>query len=564
MFINLYPVSSQDNFISLKPDRIFLHTDRSIYMAGEYLYYSMYLKGDAAQISRYAYLLIRDSANSIVTHARLEIKNQRSYGSILLSDTLKTGYYQVVCYTNLMRNAEETFFRKEIVIANRFDDELESFMEPAGNNTMDSSNIPAMDQNIVIHMDRQVYKSRELISFSIENKDQAGDQIARMSVSVSEFIPGTPVGRTIRHYFNTYRENSDPIGENGVMCKFKPEFNSTVLQGRVIAGNRSGPVVNTPLYPEEKYTIFLSSVDSIANLQYTTTDSTGSFSFSLNPWYEGKEVIMKLKEKADASIALDYKTNLVLPFSPSGVYNVKGMIDYLFRRIKIAQVQRFYNIRAALDTQKILMLQKTIPRVYHKHYLTILPSDYIELLDFVEISREIIPSFKIRKREDTFVSGYTNLQYQSDTDDEPTIFLDGVPIDDVNQIITFGTNEIKSIEIVSVIRYLGEMSFQGILSVRSNNLEINNVQFKTPSVKYQVLESQSFTKPEPFKPESIPAHHPDLRQVLLWEPEFIPEKNENQKIECYASDLKGKYIINIQGITLNGDPVNGSAILTVQ
>ncbi len=569
MFINLYPVLSQDNFISLKPERVYLHTDRNVYLAGEYLYYAMYLKGDPAQTSRYAYFLICDSANTVVTHARLEITNQRSYGGILLSDTLKTGCYQVVCYTNLMRNAEESFFRKEIVIANRFDVRPDQFPEPVEKNGMDTpdyvpTDIPDKDQNLIIHLERRTFKPRELISFSIDTRDQKGDQIACMSVSVSEFLPGTPVGPGISDYFDASEDSSVEANAQRIPCKFRPEFNGAVLQGRVISDSRPVSVVNSLSNHEKRYTVFLSSVDSIANLQYTATDSIGSFGFNLNPYYEGREVIIKLKEDSNVTIVIDDKTGLTQPFTTSGAYNVYGMMDYLLKSSKIASVKRYYNRRVIQDTSTLALTHKDLPRVYNKRYLTVFPSDYIELRDFVEISREIIPGLRVRKMNDTYVSGYPNLQYQSGNDEKPLIFLDGIPIDDVGQIITLSTSDIRSIEIVPVIRYLGKMSFNGILAVNSNNLEINNIRFKTPFVRYRVLRCQSFTKPESFKPESVNESYPDLRQVLFWEPELIPESSDKQIIDCYASDLEGTYRIDVQGISSVGDPLTGSAVFKIQ
>jgi hypothetical protein len=108
------------------------------------------------------------------------------------------------------------------------------------------------------------------------------------------------------------------------------------------------------------------------------------------------------------------------------------------------------------------------------------------------------------------------------------------------------------------------MSITGILGIFSKNLEINNIQFKTPTIRYQSLSSQSYTKPEYYKPSNLKEHIPDVRQVLLWDPDITLHYNEIHQIEFYTSDLQGNYRISIQGITSNGLAVNGAAIITVK
>jgi hypothetical protein len=107
------------------------------------------------------------------------------------------------------------------------------------------------------------------------------------------------------------------------------------------------------------------------------------------------------------------------------------------------------------------------------------------------------------------------------------------------------------------------MPLSGILAVFSKNLEINNIQFKTPTIRYQAISSQSFTKPDRYIPDNN-SHVPDLRQVLLWDPEIKMHNKDKLQIEFFTSDLQGQYRISVQGLTSSGLPVNGSAIITVK
>ena len=568
------PVSAQKNDILFKPERVYLHTDRNIYIAGEYLFYTLYLQGNHDHMSKFAYLLLRDQNNWLVSNVRLEINNQIAFGSIYLSDTLSSGIYQIVCYTNCMRNeSEEVYFTKEIVIANRFDEKMDLFTSPNNAGASDTSSgrrsgLMNTNENLIIHLNKQVFYQREKISLSIESNIIPDNAITRLSVSISEIIQGIPDEPSISEYFDNNNKSSFMDGSNQNHFSFIPEINGPVIQGKVLPATQSGKG-NDSLKINAKnalksYTILVSTVDSIVNMQFTTTDSLGSFGFLLNPYYDGKELIVRLKENVNSNIFSDDKLSLIQPFTPSEIYNVPGVKDYLIRSGKIVQVRKFYREQAKIITEKEFVPSKTIPRVYYKPYSTIFPSDFLELKDFVEISKEIVPALKVRKIDGIFVSRYPNLQDQTHINVEPTIFLDGVQIDDVNQIINLGTNKINRIESLPVVRFYGEMSFPGILAVFSKDHEINNIQFKTPTIKYQTLSSQSYTKPEPFKPNDNNKHIPDLRQLLLWEPEIILKKNEKLQIECYTSDLHGKYRICIQGITSEGLPVNGSAIITVK
>jgi hypothetical protein len=355
---------------------------------------------------------------------------------------------------------------------------------------------------------------------------------------------------------------------NQINFSFLPEISGAVLQGKIESSTQSRNVTDSIRIKQstatQNYTLLVSTIDSISNLQYTTTESNGSFNLLLNPYYDGKDLIVRLKENVNAKIVTDNKFILKQQFIPSGFFNLSNIREYLARSVKIAQIKKFYGQKDSLKIVKGFFSSGTIPRVYYKSYPVIYPSDFVELTDFIDISKEIIPALKVWKVREKYVCGYLNLQNNENINTEPTIFLDGIPIDDINQIINLGSGDIKSIQSLNVVRYFGEISFNGILSLFSKNLIINNIQFKTPAIRYQALTSQPYTTPEPFNPGNTIDHKPDLRQLILWEPDCILKKNETMQLECYASDLTGKYRIIIQGITSTGKPLYASTVISIK
>ncbi len=569
MMLLLIPGSSWPDDPSaglINTETVYLHTDRNFYIAGDHLYYKLYLKSGCSDSSRFAYFIIRDEKSEVISHSRLELMDGVSYGSIKLADTLKTGFYQIVCFTNFMRNRPETIFRKEIIIANRFDDDVSYFPEKdrqsSGVNV--SSNVPKPGPlNLRILTDKNIYERREEIIFTVEPGEMPVNEILSLSISVSQVIDYSQPVPSITESFLKDPEGQSQTNLNGPGITYEMESGTSVIQGTVseIPGTvKTGINFSSPL---ESHTIFLSAIDTVPNLQYTTTDSSGKFCIYLNPWYEGKEIYLKLRSKANAQITLDSRYTMKEPFQPTRDFNRNYVREFIKRAVKTGQVARYYGSEAKPDTIETFCSYHLPPEVYFKTYPTIYPSDYIELNDFFELSREIIPGLRIRKNNGSYSAGFPSLQYQIVSDEEPLILLDGVPIDNVNQIIDLGSNDIRYIETVPNVRYFNGLYFNGILNVTSKKDAIKNISFSQPFRQTQTDESISFTKPKHFNPADLPSHYPDLRYVLFWEPDFKPHGSK-MDFTVWSSDIQGDYVINVQGITRSGLPVAGSATITVK
>ena len=64
------------------------------------------------------------------------------------------------------------------------------------------------------------------------------------------------------------------------------------------------------------------------------------------------------------------------------------------------------------------------------------------------------------------------------------------------------------------------------------------------------------TNPDYSSPEKKIKRDPDFRQLLYWNPSIDIPGNQNIQAEFYTSDSKGTYIIKVEGIASNGDPMS--------
>ena len=104
---------------------IYLHSDKDVYMAGEYLWFSTYLfdrqSSSLSSGSSYAYIELLNSENQPVSQVRIRLENGTGSGGLILPDSLSNGDYTLRAYTNWMKNfLPDGCFMKTIKIYNLF------------------------------------------------------------------------------------------------------------------------------------------------------------------------------------------------------------------------------------------------------------------------------------------------------------------------------------------------------------------------------------------------------------------------------------------------------------
>ena len=106
-------------------EKVFVHTDRSFYLTGEYLWFNAYnVEGSSHEnlnLSKVAYVEVIDKEQKPVLQTKISLEQGTGQGSLFLPASLPSGQYTFRVYTRWMRNFDPAYyFSKTISIVNPF------------------------------------------------------------------------------------------------------------------------------------------------------------------------------------------------------------------------------------------------------------------------------------------------------------------------------------------------------------------------------------------------------------------------------------------------------------
>lgn len=539
---------------SLCNEKIYLHTDREIYVGGECVFFKAYLYDDGLRKlpgkSNIAYIILFNKDNNPVVKASIEISGGMSWGTLQLPDTLATGFYQIFAYTNWMRNfGQSSFFHKRLFIANRFDEDLAT-LQPDICKTDESGGNAEKKSPLIITTDQRSYQHREKVRMKLS---LPADCRGNISISVAEKLPGKFSNNTLAENFMT----SDGIDiDNHAKSSVQPKLCKYLMEdkGLIISG-----YVNNPHYVEG-IIVTLSTPDTIANLAYSATNASGKFYFQLGKYYYDKDLYISIPDKnieSESTLIPDDKYSLNITTDQTHTNIPDQLKVFIKKNQTIAAINKAYNIPTFQeDIDSVSGV--TIRKVYYKPDYRILPEDYIPLNNFTEIVREILPFIRLRKNENSIGLEILDAEKKTFLKD-PGIFLNGMLINDINPIINFGSDKITRIEAVCNSRVFGSLNFNGILSVFTVPDVISDIHYNPKALHLPpvgLLNRSHFIFPDYSAGERKNSRFPDFRQTLYWNPSVEINGDRTLSFEFFTSDNKGTYAINVEGITSDGSPLS--------
>jgi hypothetical protein len=564
---------------------VYVQLNRQVFVSGETICFSARLVDQGSQDQTggsviYLQMTNADGREFFVVRSDSDEKGL-SYGCIGLPDSLATGLYYLTAYSNCMRNYDPgQLYFSPIIILNRFEniDQLDYFDAAETKSYPHKSPVTGISEKsspeIEIKTSDDLFGSRQKVVISLSLKGLEDISSADISVSVSEIVP-SPLLRNASldmRSFITAGEDSHSKAEKAnskkgdQSCRYLPEDEGFILSGTV-TDDTSGMVLQNAC-------VFLSTPDSIANLKYSITDSTGRFYFLLDRCCNNKKLILQTKHDANyhgnAEIHIDNKSIGKTNAPPEKVNVDDSLRTFLQNCLTINLINNSFpkdNSNSAESAEKSTCIRSGCD-FFGKPDRVIYPSDFSDLPDFNEIISNLLPYARFRsdKNDNYTIQLPSNETHLYLSDENAMVLLNNIPLFEYSLLNNMNSKQISKIVICQRLMMYGDLQISGILSLFTNDdyLPFLTDGNKVIQVNNDVRARDKGRQVSGFEgKEQLKTGYPDLRQTIYWNPEMKIDGNDHT-IEFYTSDLKAAYEINVQGFTGDGKPVCVTKIINVK
>ncbi len=501
-----------------------LFTDRDAYVSGETLLAKIYHPSD--NLSKIVYLDLINPFGKRVSGASIEFKNGQASGFLVLPDSLSTGSYLLRSY--LKNSAAKTKVIRSIWISNRF----------SGLEKTKQIDQISEQKTIQENISRQIEIEGIDPTYGINSKAAAN---IKLDKALLEQIDGpllVSVAQTIPSFQSaSYVWNSES-GKEGLV-----EKKGIILSGTVTDKKTSAPVSGA--------TVYMTVPDSIPGFQYYQTRTDGRFYFQMEGYYGsvqafvqcfGNNPAQRLKITMDELFA---SPDSLPPFVQLPIQDeFKSANTQNIDAVTFQKVFKQDNIEALTPPKK----EAESYAYYGTPSNVVNPQLFIDLPNFSEISKELLPGVKFRNYNNEPTLRVMNMTAHGYFDESPLLLIDGIPIRDLNVIKDMGTSEIKRVDILQSERFFGNLRFPGVVAIYTLKGDYSRIPDSDQFVRIKLDATQvqsSLSEPKVTDPNI-----PDLRQVFYWDPSVEP--GENLSVKFTTSSVLGKFSLIVRSKLKDG------------
>ncbi len=531
-------------------EKVYLHTDKPYYYAGDSLFFKGYFAyGNPYlrdELSKVLHVEVISNARDILLAKKFPIRDGIVVGDLLLPDSLAGEHYYLRAYTNWMRNyGPNQYFMQTLPILNPY----KRIVAAEGISQW-------TNQGVQLQADKLSFGPREEVNLRLQLTDAKGRPApATLSVSVWDAEQLVPIGR--EKDIQTSLQLSDIPEELGTDRFSYPIESRISVTGKVTDAKGKG--VGTEI------TAFVNDFQGMISL---TSNATGDFAMENMEFYGSLRLGLVASDKKgrplDVQLQEPLKAPVVLPLAPyfpkvntlatpakipdPEVANPEANEE------KVQQKAIYGNPDFIIEGEKLTKTGSTTDLV--NSLVGNIPGAQVTLVGGTGQQT-------IRLRGGA-VSAFGSM--------EPVVMVDGVVLvgggmsTAADNIRTINPFDIDRVEVVSrMVPMLGDQGRNGVIAIylkdkmdegQENPLEGKGI------VTYTL---EGFQVPSNFTPRThgpdSPMGEKDDRQTLYWNPYLVTNEKGELLLSFFSNDLGGPVVIEVRGLTVEGNPIQGTFVL---
>ena len=537
-------------------ERVYVSTDREVYVAGDAVWMSAYcvdaVSGRLSTFSKTAYVEIH-SPSGMVQTAKLALDGGRGAGRLTLPNTLPTGNYRLLAYTQL--GASEEGFdpqtgARTLSVFNTFSTERLPDAVTVAAEPPQAAGLPQAGPLEV--RTAGAASPRGTTRISVTNN---GSSTIRFNLGVrhEDGIPA-PQGQRIGDFVGGLKHLP---ALRGFREGFHPEYEGEIIRARVSGTDEAG------LREVSQKCAFISAPGSGENIYTESIGTDGQTAFYTSNIYGDHEMFLEI-EGVDRERVCHLE--LISPFldlQPGDIPALTLSPSYakaLETRSFGMQLEKIFDadtLYEALPLREHLVLDRQKCIRYNL-------DDYTRFPVMEEIFVEFIPEMRTRR-----VDGVQQIQVRvSDMLNNyyfpagaALVLLDGVPVLDHAKILAYDPLLVKRIDIYPDSYLFGIRGFSGIVNFVTYKGTLPSMQFED---NVRIVDYQGCSLPLAYTCAGVGRDYPDFRQTLYWHPLLTLGPGETVEVECKTPAYGGRFEAVAEGLTEAGAAVAAHATLTVR
>lgn len=541
LFCCLFVISSVN-----AQQRVLVTLDRSVYLAGESVWYSVLAPFATNAVATNNQLLLvaelRDMNNRIIFQQLHQLQSGSAGGVFHLPLSLPTGWYQ----WNVHAAYRRSYMSGPVLIVNPTDSSLTEFAYHK-------------EMNIVAHTPAQI-ASDSLSMISLPTRIMETRSLCKFALNLPEFLDAAKVSVSVRQV-NVLDDAS--VSKRNHSMGFLDFADSGDAVGSTIrvmfTEKRSGN-------PSPGVLAFLSLAGKYPRFITAVSDSTGYARFPISKGFLAGDLVVHsaAPNLGEWNITLDELVDMpqVIPSGALPKFD-STQINQIERRYIAGQLKRAFDSTTS-SSEKRLIDSLWMGRPAADYRL----NEYTRFTTMEEILREYIVELRARKQDSGYTVFVRNGSFPGFFETPPLILLDGVMVQDATSFMNLDPLKLSSIQVYTQTILLGGFVRNGLINAFSISGK-EGMQFLPKDAVAQSFPGIFITEfpPAPnYKAMSDRVKHlPDHRTVLFWMPEVqLLQDIRSRELSFYTSDVKGRFKIVVCGIDNKGNPIRAESFFEVK